>query len=114
MTAPDNPLLEVIAQAMTDSDFADMNMCGDPEYYDRQARAVLAAISGAGSLEVVTGYGVKLRSGDVERRGMNINDAKDWLASMAGGDDLDYEPVEVVTRTTTTITIRTDWTAVEG
>lgn len=114
MTAPDMALVEVIAQAMTDSDFAEMNTCGDPEYYDRQARAVLDAISEAGAVDVVTGYGVKLKSGDVERQGTNINAAKDWLVSMTGGDDPDYEPMKVVTRTTATITIRTDWTAVEG
>ena len=60
VTAPDNPLVEVIAQAMTDSDFAEMNTCGDPEYYDRLARAVLAAISQAGTVEWATGEGLGL------------------------------------------------------
>lgn len=77
-----------------------------------QARAVLDALTKAGGVEVVTGYGVKLKSGDVERCGANAQDAKDWLEDFAGGDDPDYEPAEVVTRTTTTITIRTSWTAV--
>lgn len=79
-----------------------------------QARAVLAAISEAGAVEVVTGYGVKLRSGDVERCGTIIADARECMAEMVGWHDDYYNPVEVVTRTTTIITHRTNWTAVEG
>lgn len=74
-------------------------------------RTILAAHP-ADTESTVTVYGVKLRSGDVERMGTNILDAEDWLKDMTGGDDPDYEPVEVVTRTTTTRTSRTPWQSV--
>lgn len=123
MTASTPPLVDVIAEALYDD--SNTRQMGPPwseyiktssrvDYWRDKARAVLDALSEAGGVKVVTGYGVKLKSGDVERCGTNAQDAKDWLVDFAGGDDPDYEPVEVVTRTTTTITIRTDWIAVEG
>ena len=74
-----------------------------------ELRSILAAHPVDATESTVTVYGVKLRSGDVERTGTNILDAEDWLKDMTGGDDPDYEPVGVVTRTTTTSTKRTAW-----
>lgn len=127
MTAATPPLVELGAAALWDraapvQKRARPNWAAvkdDPDWYHgvqetrADARAVLDALTKAGGVEVVTGYGVKLRSGDVERTGTNIQDAKERVEDMKGFADPDYEPVEVVTRTTTTITIRTDWTAVE-
>lgn len=123
---PTPPLVDVIAEAneahgrIISQSLHQKCICGwigkafGFDHASHQARAVLDALTKAGGVEVVTGYGVKLKSGDVERCGTNAQDAKDWLEDFAGGDDPDYEPIEVVTRTTTIITICTNWTAVEG
>lgn len=115
MTAPDSLLVDAIADALESHLGLERETWNiDPEYFREQARAVLAALSEAGAVVAGIGYGVRLKSGDVERCGASILDAKEHMADMVGWHDDYYNPVEVVTRTTTTITHRTNWTAVEG